>query len=109
MKKRYEYLTDFNFLEKINLQRLKNYYIKITLLDWEEQPIQEIQGMATGGSLSINGDSSVRRTCSLSMIVKDEEYAHITNINNLFSLNKKFYLEVGYENRTDKYKEYPVI
>ena len=109
-RKNYPYLNNEEFLQEIDTQHLQDQYLKITLLDWEENPIQEIQGMATGGSISINGNSSVRRTCSLTMSITDEENAAISSVKNLISIGKKIFLEIGILNRTDKYKEaYPII
>lgn len=109
MKKRYDYLTDEEFLQEIDNTHLKEQFAKITVLDWEENPIQDIQGVVTGGSINIDGKSAVRRTCNLSVFLNDTEYSGITNIDNLFSINKKIYLEIGYENITDKYSQYPII
>ena len=108
MEKQYIYSTDNEFLQLINRQRIQDQYIKITLLDWNENPISEIQGLVTGGSESINGNSAVRRTCNLSMFVKDDMYS-ITDINNLISINKKIFLEVGIENRTNQYLDEKII
>ena len=108
MEKQYIYSTDNEFLQLINKQRIQDQYIKITLLDWNENPISEIQGLVTGGSESINGSSAVRRTCNLSMFVKDNMYS-ITDINNLISINKKIFLEVGIENKTNQYLDEKII
>lgn len=109
-RKTYPYLNDADFLIKIDTQHLQNYHIKLTLLDWDENPLQEIQGIATGGSISYNGDSAVRRTCSLSMTVKQVEDGQISDTANLISINKKVFLEVGIENKTNKFKtEYPIV
>ena len=83
MKKNYPYLKDSNFLIKADTQRLQNQLIKITLLDWQERPMEEIQGIATGGTLSLNGKSAVRRTCNLTMAVKDISTGKITDTKNL--------------------------
>lgn len=109
MKRNYVYLNDSDFLEKINSDRQQTQYVKITLLDWEENPIEEIQGLTTGGSISLNGDSAVRRTCNLSMYVYKENYMRITDPNNMISINKKVFLEVGLKNNTDKYTDYDII
>lgn len=109
MKKIYPYLKDEEFLKEIDSQRTKVQHMLITLLDWNENPIEEIQGYTTGGSINKDGNSSIRLTCNLSIVVTGIDKAKITNTNNLFSINKKFYLEVGYENTTSKYKEYPII
>lgn len=108
MKKQYNYSTDSDFLKLINQQKIQGQYVKITLLDWNENPLSEIQGLATGGSESVNGNSAVRRTCNLTMLVKDKTYS-ITDVNNLISINKKIFLEVGVENRTPYYLEEEVI
>lgn len=109
MKRKYEYLKDADFLNAIDRQKIKKYFVKITILDWLENPIQEIQGYSTGGNLNLDGTSSVRRTCNLSMIIPEEELSGITNVNNLFSINKKIDLEIGYENITDRYLNYPIL
>lgn len=51
----------------------------------------------------------MRRTCNLSMHVPNENLSNITNINNLFSLNKKAYLEIGIKNTTNQYTQYPIL
>lgn len=105
----YEYMQDSDFLFKIDCLQIKTQYIKITLLDWKERPIQEIQGMTTGGSLNLDGKSAMRRTCNLSMFVPNENISNVTNINSLFSLNKKVYIEIGFKNTTNQYSQYPII
>ena len=108
-RKNYSYLNDADFIKNIDTQHLQKQYVKITLLDWNENPIQEIQGLASGGSISVNGDSAVRRTCSLTMVVKGEEFA-ITSAKNLISIGRKAYIEIGVSNNTDKFKkEYPIV
>lgn len=109
MRKYYEYLEDKEFLQKMDNEHLKEQYVKITLLDWLENPIEEIQGIVTGGNINIDGKSAVRRTCNLSVFVDNENLSDVTNIDNLFSINKKMTLEIGYLNTTDMYIEYPII
>lgn len=109
MKTIYSYLKDSIFLEKINQEKIKKQFVKITFLDWLENPIQEIQALVTGGSINIDGNSSLRRTANLSIYIPEKEYADITNINNLFSINKKMYLELGFENTFNDYLEYEKI
>ena len=109
MKKIYPYLTNSDFLEKVDNSHLKEQFVKITVLDWLENPIQEIQGIVTGGSLNLDGNSSIRRTINLSCYIDKKEKAEITNIDNLFSINKKVYLEIGYKNIFKEYLDYPII
>lgn len=105
----YEYMQDSDFLFKIDCLQTRTQYVKLVALDWEERPIQEIQGITTSGSLNLDGKSAMRRTCNLSMFVTNEAMGNITNIDNLFSLNKKVYVEVGIKNTTNQYTEYPII
>ena len=109
MRKIYEYSSDKKFLELIDNKHLKEQYVKITILNWLEQPIQEVQGIVTGGNLNLDGNSNVRRTINLSCYIDKEENANITSLDNLFSINKKMYLEIGYVNTTNQYKKYDKI
>ena len=108
MNKKYSYLYDSNFLKQVDLQKNKEQLAKITVLDWAENPIQDITGIVTGGSLNIDGSSAVRRTCNLNIYIKDTEN-NITNINHFLSLNKKVKIEIGFKNTTKKYLDYEII
>lgn len=109
MRKQYPYLKDEEFLKLIDNQHLQEQFAKITVLDWLENPIQDIQGIITGGNLNLDGKSAIRRTCNLNVYVYEEEYFGVTNIDNLISLNKKVRLEIGYVNTTNQYTEYDII
>ena len=109
MRHNYPYLTDFNFLKSVDEMHIKEQYAKITILNWNESPIQEIQGIVTGGNINLDGKSNMRRSCNLSVYVDTNFQTNVTDIDNLFSLNKKMYLEIGYKNITDKYKEYDML
>lgn len=108
MNKKYSYLYDSDFLKQVDLQKNKEQLAKITVLDWAENPIQDITGIVTGGSLNIDGSSTVRRTCNLNIYIKDTEN-NITNINHFLSLNKKVKVEIGFKNTTKKYLDYEII
>lgn len=64
-------LNDKEFLRQLNESHLKEQFIKIIALDINENPIEAIEGHVTGGSITIDGTSSVRRSCSISMVAKD--------------------------------------
>ena len=102
------YLRDKDFLKLMDKNLLKEQFIKIIVLDWNENPIEEIQGRASSGNLNINGNSSLRRTCNLNILI-DEENASITNIKNSLSINKKIKLQIGFKNNTNQYKDYDII
>lgn len=98
------YLLDNAFLQKLDAERNKTTYAKITLLTWNEDPIEEIQGRITQGTVNVDGSSAVRRTCSLTMILRSDE---IDVSNTHWALRNKFKLEVGVENKVDP--KYPDI
>jgi hypothetical protein len=106
--KNYTYLKDSAFLKEFDSQKVKEQYVKVTVLDFSEKPIQAIQGRVTGGSLNLDGNSSIRRTCNLSMVAADYEN-DLTNVNNLLSINKKVDLEIGFKNTMNQYTEYDIL
>ena len=82
------------FLEAITEQKHRDIYARIIALNINEIPLDQIEGKITGGSINIDGNSSVRRTCSLTMVTKD------ININDYYwSIKTKFRLEIGLCNR----------
>jgi hypothetical protein len=120
MKRQYPYLLD-PYYQDLNttqqkqdfLSKLEDYvnqkqYIRITLLSWNELPIKEIQGELSSGSITKDGSSSIRRTCNLAATVDAGSY-DVEDLNLDFSINKKVFVEIGVENRTDKYKKYPIF
>ena len=120
MKKNYPYLQDCyyedangvtqkqNFLSTIDSFVNQKQYIKITLLDWSENPLKEIQGELSTGSLTKDGSSSVRRTCSLTAVVSAGEY-DVEDADMDFSINKKVFVEVGIKNYSSEYVDYPIL
>lgn len=109
MDKTYEYLQDLDFLFKVAELPIKEQYVKIVALDWEEHPLAEIQGTVTGGSLNLDGKAAMRRTCSLSIQVAHESYSKVTEVYSMFSINRKIFIELGIVNTTDQYQDYPTI
>ena len=62
---------DHTFLKQLDEHRTKIIYARIIALALEETPIETIEGRVTEGSINIDGDSSVRRTCSLTMVTQN--------------------------------------
>lgn len=92
------YLKDTSFLRELDNDSNKFYWVKITVLDQNEGPIQSIEGQVLPGSvISIDGTSSVRRTCNITFLAEDANN-DLTNIDNLLSVNKKIEVLVGIEN-----------
>ena len=60
-------LLDKDFLLKLDQQKERENFARIISLDFDENPLEQIEGRVTGGSVNIDGTSAVRRSCSLSM------------------------------------------
>lgn len=86
-------LLDKDFLRRMDEYLEKEVYVKIISLDFAENPRSEIQGVATGGSINVDGSSAVRRTCNLNMIT---ENAQINELD--WALESKFKLQIGLKN-----------
>ena len=97
LRQNYPYLTDFDFLKSFDNALHKTQKIKIIILDFQENPIQEIQGRVISGSINVDGSSSIRRTCNLSMVA-DGYDVNLLNVNNLLAINKKVSIEIGFKN-----------
>lgn len=105
------FLNDKDFLRLLDLEREKEIFVKIISLDFNENPLEEIEGRVTQGTVNVDGSSAVRRTCSLTLVANE------LNIHEFYwSLNTKFKLYVGVKNTIKNrieyqklYKTYPDI
>ena len=88
MKIYYNYLSDTDFLKELSKMPVKTYFVHITILSWDEQPITAIQGRVISANFNIDGQSSVRRTANLS-IALDQSMTQIIDAENVLSINKK--------------------
>ena len=104
----FPYLKDSIFLKKFDELKLKEQYVKLIVLTFDEMPIQEIQGKVTGGNFTLDGSSGMRRTGNLSMIA-DEYENDLTDTKHLLSINKKVEVLIGFINTTDEYTEYDML
>lgn len=87
-------------LMAIDRMPIRELFVKLEVLTWKEEPIKEIQGVLTGGNISINGKSSVRRTCTLNFLTVDN------TVEDYIQLDTKFKLYIGLKNHLPiKYKE----
>lgn len=88
---------DVDFLKELCEQRERTVYARIVALNMQEEPMDEISGRVTQGSLNVDGTSSVRRSFSLSMVAND------ININDYYwGLNTKIKLYIGLKNSINK-------
>lgn len=120
MRRQYPYLqdsyieTESGALEKREfLAQLDNFvnqkrYARLTLLNWQEEPLKEIQGEIVSGNISKDGSSSVRSTCSLTTSVDTTSYT-VGDANMDFAENKKIFIEIGIKNYTKDYPQYPIL
>lgn len=95
-------LLDRQFLLALDQQKNKTTFVRIIALTPDERPVEQIEGRATGGSMNIDGDSAIRRTCSVSLVGQDLLIHDI-----YWALQSKFELQVGLLNEINK--EYPDI
>ena len=87
-------LLDDIFLRDLYKERHKEIYVKIIALDKDENAIEEIEGQVTGGSISLDGTSNVRRSCNLTMVTND------IDINAYYwGFKNKFKLYIGLNNQ----------
>ena len=98
----YEFLQDKLFLNQLDNLRVKEQFVRITVLSWKEDPIQEIQGKVISGSLNLDGNSSLRRTANLTVFA-EELVNDLTEIDDLLSINRKIKLEIGIKNTVPNY------
>lgn len=63
-------------------------------MDHNENFLEEISGLITSGSINVDGDSSVRRSCSLSFVIDDSSSFN----SSLWIFKNRFQLFVGLEN-----------
>ena len=97
-----DFLKDQLFLDQLDSLKLKTQFVRITILSWNEEPLKEIQGRVTSGSLNINGSSSLRRTANLTVFAEEREN-DLTQIDLDLSINRKIKLEVGIVNTIPNY------
>lgn len=86
-------MNDYDFLYALDSTKARTVYARVTLLNFDESPIEAIEGKITSGSINVDGASAVRRSCSFSMVA-----AVIDTSAYSWGLHSKFSFEVGLEN-----------
>lgn len=99
-------LLDEEFLVALSEQRYRDIYARVIALDVNELPIEQLEGRVTGGNINIDGDSAIRRTCSLTMVVDEVSIGDF-----YWGLKTKIALYIGIRNKIVdlKYTTYPDI
>lgn len=81
---------DKDFLNQLERNSTRELYGRITLLSWDEYPIESLIGKIVNGNINVDGQSSLRRSCSLTLVGTD------IDINDFFwGIKNKFILEIG--------------
>lgn len=89
-------LIDVDFLKRLDTEKEREVFAKVIALDWDENPMEEITGRVTSGSVNIDGSSAVRRTCSVALVAEE------LNIHDYYwGMNTKFKLSVGLKNHIE--------
>ena len=61
--------------ERVSLQRNRVIHAKINILDFDFNLVEEITGVVLdGSSYTIDATSDIRRTCSITIVVKDASF-----------------------------------
>ena len=94
-------IKDKAFLRKLDESNLKVYYVKINVLDDNEIYLDSIEGRISTGSISIDGNSSIRRTGNLTFIYGDNIEEDSNYINELLTTNKRIQVYIGVQNNID--------
>jgi hypothetical protein len=111
---------DKALLNYVDTLQIKEHYVKIHIFNPHTgEDIGDIEGVVTQGSISVNGNSAIRRSGSLTLVVPDEkifglqfggETIHkITDLKNLIAINKRARVYVGYSNTGYQYTNYSMF
>ena len=62
--------NDYNIIK----QRINERYIKINILDFQYRTVDQISGNMLSCSVQCDADSDLRRSCSVSLVVRDNSF-----------------------------------
>ena len=93
--------------DKWLVQHSDDYRCRLFIVDYDKNYFGEVSGIATIGSYTIDSESVIRRTTSMT-IVLDSQYRTESIERKLYSwIGYNFFLQIGlYDIRTDDYKWY---
>lgn len=83
--------------EMLHLQSVRRLHITVEVMDKNDKTIEVLQGISTGGDISISGTSLIRRTGSLSFVLFD--YL-LPQKNSLLWMTNKIRVYAGIDNMT---------
>ena len=93
-------LLDLDFLLALDRERNRVTYARVTSLTLDNYPIDRIEGVVTAGSITLDGDSAVRRICSLSLTT-----GNFNILNVYWSLATRVKIEIGIQNHLLEYQD----
>lgn len=110
-------MLDKEFLKQLDNYNNKTIYARVVALNLQEYPTQDITGIVQSGNINIDGNSAIRRSCSLTLIstlnseedenedIKLEKQKNSLNgginvkLNDFYwGLNTKFQVYIGIKN-----------
>ena len=94
-------LLDKDFLYRLDHEHIREIFAKIISLDFSENPIEEIVGRVSQGSISIDGNSAVRRTCSLTLVANRNNGEDLPLHDYYWGLSQKIKIFIGVKNYID--------
>jgi hypothetical protein len=97
------YLNDKHFLKNLQEQKNIKTRIKIYLLNFDESIKETIEGKTNQCNINLDGNSIIRRTCSLSLSGNKDLGFH----SKWWTINNKIRVEIGIVNEIDS--TYPPI
>ncbi len=93
-------LLDLDFLLALDRERNRVTYARVTSLTLDNYPIDRIEGVVTAGSITLDGDSAVRRICNLNLTT-----GNFNILNVYWSLATRVKIEIGIQNHLLEYQD----
>lgn len=59
---------------RVSKQSIQSRYVRLELLNYNFQKVDEVQGVAISGSFTIDANADIRRTGSITLVVKDSSF-----------------------------------
>lgn len=56
------------------MQNMQSRYVRIELLNYQMQTVDLLEGVCTGGSISIDANADIRRTCDLTLVIDNSSF-----------------------------------
>ncbi|WP_039230716.1 DUF5048 domain-containing protein [Clostridium haemolyticum] len=77
-------------------QQIQQKYLKLQILNWKEDVIDEIEGKCLNGSINIDATQIIRRSLNIEMVLDENKF--IPNVNSPIWINKKIKIFIGVRN-----------